>query len=47
VATLETLAADFQATGDGTVELYGRRHRVTHPLAAFGLATMQAGGRPK
>ena len=41
VANLETLAADFQAHGDGTVEIYGRRHRVTHPLTAFGLASMR------
>lgn len=34
---LEELAADYQRRGDGTVRVYGKTHRVTHPIASFGL----------
>jgi hypothetical protein len=37
VPGLEELAADYQRRGDGTVRVYGKTHRVTHPIASFGL----------
>ena len=39
VPTLAELAADYRRRGDGCVELYGRPHRVTHPIASFGMET--------
>lgn len=49
VPPLEVLAKEFQEniklTGknpaEGSVTLYGRQHRVTHPIASFGLETYQ------
>jgi len=37
VPTLEELVEDYNRRGDGCVELYGRPHRVTHPLSSFGM----------
>jgi hypothetical protein len=47
VPSLAELSKDFKAhlqkqagaTLSGTVELYGRRHRVTHPISSFGMET--------
>jgi len=38
--SLEELAADYRARADGTVMLHGRPQRVTHPIASFGMETM-------
>ncbi len=38
IPSLVDLAADFQRRGDGTVEVFGRVHRVTHPLSSLGMA---------
>ena len=40
IPSLESLAADYQERGDGTVEIFGQRHKVSHPISSFGLATM-------
>jgi hypothetical protein len=41
VPSLEELSADYHAQlkdgRPGTVMLYGRPHRVTHPITSFGL----------
>lgn len=37
--SLAQLAEDYRRSGDGTVEVYGRRWRVTHPLSSFGMET--------
>eukprot|EP00939_MAST-03C_sp_MAST-3C-sp1_P005135 g5135.t1 len=40
VPSLRELALDYAKSDDGTVCVYGRRHRVTHPISSFGLETM-------
>ena len=40
VPSLEELALDFCNAKDGTVEVYGRRHRVTHPISFLGLQSL-------
>lgn len=37
VPPLAVLARDYQRRGDGYVEVYGRLHRVTHPISSFGM----------
>lgn len=39
--SLADLARQFQLRGDGCLELYGRVHRVTHPVASFGLEQLE------
>jgi len=39
VPDLAELAAEYRANGDGTVTVYGRRWRVSHPLSSFGMET--------
>lgn len=38
IPSLADLSADFRARQDGSVQVFGRVHRVTHPLSAFGMA---------
>ncbi|GBG33495.1 NADFAD-dependent dehydrogenase, putative [Hondaea fermentalgiana] len=40
VPSLQTLANEYRARGDGCVTLYGRVHRVTHPISSFGMETV-------
>ena len=40
VPPLEELARDYRDRGDGTVRVYGRIHRVTHPISSFGMETL-------
>ena len=40
VPPLSELAKNFKSRGDGTVEIYGKPHRVTHPISSFGMETM-------
>ena len=37
VPPLAELARDYRRRGDGCVMLYGRPHRVAHPIASFGM----------
>ena len=39
VPSLGELAEDYRQRGDGMVELWGRPHSVTHPIASFGMET--------
>jgi hypothetical protein len=39
VPPLAVLREDFQRRNDGTVMIYGRLHRVTHPITAHGLGS--------
>merc|ERR1712007_67116 len=39
VPSLAKLSAEYRTSGDGTVTVYGRRWRVTHPLSSFGMQT--------
>jgi glycerol-3-phosphate dehydrogenase len=38
IPSLADLSADFRARQDGTVQVFDRVHRVTHPLSALGMA---------
>jgi glycerol-3-phosphate dehydrogenase len=40
VPTLKQLADEFKRRGDGYVTIYGRLHRVTHPISSFGLDSL-------
>jgi hypothetical protein len=40
VTPLSALAAEYAARGDGAVTIYGRAHRVTHPIASFGMQSI-------
>jgi hypothetical protein len=40
VPSLEELALDYAARGDGTVEIFGRTWLVTHGLTRLGLASL-------
>ena len=42
VPSLGALREDFQRRNDGTVQIYGRLHRVTHPITAHGLGSTGA-----
>ena len=39
IPSLDELSESFNALGDGTVEVYGRTWRVTHPISSFGMET--------
>merc|ERR1711871_989900 len=44
VPPLAELARDYRRRGDGCVMLYGRPHRVAHPIASFGMESHLAAG---
>ena len=41
VPPLHQLARDYRKRGDGRVCVYGRSHRVTHPISSFGMETLE------
>jgi hypothetical protein len=42
VPPLHELAVDYQGRADGTVSIYGRVWRVTHPITSFGFESAMA-----
>ena len=38
--SLSLLAEAYDKHSDGTVLLHGQKHRVTHPIASFGMETL-------